>query len=705
MARLAARALVGGLFVLCACSGGDPGTAGGSSETGEPATAGTTTPTPTSGEPGTSTDTPTGTAEVTSMSEGPGTSASSGDPTSETTSEATGGSDGGLTGRAADPVVLIGGQVPGLGDVAAGEIVGFAWRDGWQQVPIQVDERVLVDFCQIYAAALLGDGAPCNTSQVIEALFYADPDTYTGADTDPLFDRDDELVFMARDAGGRVDPGDEPAGVVAGSGVEVELTDGDEVGWVYLYARDPNGGLLPGAGADLISYDLVFAPEIDYKTEYPFVGDGSCGDAVCDPPILEDSRVTTPHYERHFSARWVTDGLKMTTDGASGQDILDIAQARFAPGICGRHVLTFSTAEGAFIANIDGPVRAIRSYMGANSGPLTERTHLFYDRVEVIQTFLRVHPVPAIMELIDYASDAAGMTYYNEHNQGGLAIDGVPDPGFDDTTFTWELISGPHGSVVSTIRPKLSQNLATQAYWEDQADMPTAQCSASNVLDHPDDSAFGTSGLWIVSAIPDTDPRNGADDHVFIERTSYYEAAGLTLPEAMDLVTRAENPPQVVARNPADQLACGDGTCEDAESATCPQDCTPIDQTCGDGVCDLWEDSVSCDADCSTGVMMGPGCGDATCDVGEHELNCADDCWTAMYGPLVDCLGQSCSVQTGACSDEVPCVDTVVCVAECVGGGGMPATCTNMCKLQIVTTTEQEMFVDALLLCAQQQCV
>lgn len=700
MVRLDLRAFVSLLLVIPACPGDPGGGSDAATEAGDASTAATTTPapTPTTGGPGTG-DTPTSDAS-TGDAAGSESSASAG----PTTGDPTGGGTGGLTHRPGDPVVLIGGQLPGLGGALPGDIVGFAWRDGWQQVPVQVDERVLGDFCAVYAEALLGDGAPCKTAQTIEALFYADADTYTGPDSDPGFDRDDELVFMARDAGGRVNAGEEPAGVVAGSGVEVEVVDGDETGWVYLYVRTPDGGLEPGAGADLVTYAVVFDPEIDYKTEYPFVGDGSCGDSVCDPPILEDSTISSEHYQRRFVARWVTDSLKITTEGSSGQDILDVAQARFAPGVCGRHVLTFSTAEGAFVANIDGPVRAIRSYLGANSGPLTQRTHLFYDRVEVVQTFLRVHPVPAIMELIDYAPDAAGMIYYNEHNLAGLAIDGAPDAGFDDAAFAWELVSGPHGSVVSLLNPRLSQDLTTQGYWEDDLTTANDQCSASNVLDAPDDAAFGTSGMWITSAIPDTDPRNGTLEYVFIERTSFYEAAELALADAMELVARVQEPLQVVARA-ADLLACGDGTCEGGEADTCAKDCAPVDQTCGDSICDPWENSVNCADDCSTGMTMGPGCGDGVCDVGEHELNCAGDCWTAMFEPLAGCLGAMCSVQTGACSDEPACVDVIVCIAECVGSGGMPAACTNMCKLDTPLTPEQEAFADMLLQCAQQNCV
>ncbi len=45
----------------------------------------------------------------------------------------------------------------------------------------------------------------------------------------------------------------------------------------------------------------------------------------------------------------------------------------------------------------------------------------------------------------------------------------------------------------------------------------------------------------------------------------------------------------------------GDGMCGADEAATCPLDCNPIDASCGDKLCDLWENSVNCAADCSSG--------------------------------------------------------------------------------------------------------
>ncbi len=80
---------------------------------------------------------------------------------------------------------------------------------------------------------------------------YADPGTFTGADTNANVDADDELVFMAKDAGLEA-PSDagNPAGVVAGSGVKVKVhtTLGGTArdGWIYLFKR--SGRLSPGRG-------------------------------------------------------------------------------------------------------------------------------------------------------------------------------------------------------------------------------------------------------------------------------------------------------------------------------------------------------------------------------------------------------------------------------------------------------------------------
>ncbi len=81
---------------------------------------------------------------------------------------------------------------------------------------------------------------------------------------------------------------------------------------------------------------------------------------------------------------------------SSGVDIPDRHKELFKPGVPTRTEDTFCEgaatgfpAEGCFTANISGPVRAIRSYMGANSGFITQREHIFYEDREDINTYLK----------------------------------------------------------------------------------------------------------------------------------------------------------------------------------------------------------------------------------------------------------------------------------------------------------------------------
>jgi len=111
----------------------------------------------------------------------------------------------------------------------------------------KIDERDTVTFNQVY-----GGGYPQGD---IDVETYSDPGTYVGADSNPLFDQDDELVFMAKDAGGAAAVGASlPAGVVAGSGVQLAIHDSLDGGAGFVYLFESDGGLTPDAGADYVSY-------------------------------------------------------------------------------------------------------------------------------------------------------------------------------------------------------------------------------------------------------------------------------------------------------------------------------------------------------------------------------------------------------------------------------------------------------------------
>jgi len=424
--------------------------------------------------------------------------------------------------RNRDPVVLAGSQLPALTGLAPSSVVAFRYQGGWVQIPVQIDERDSVTFNQVY-----GSGFP---EWEIDIETYTDAGTYVGADSDPLFDEDDELVFMAKDAGTQAPGGASlPAGVVPGSSLRLRLDDplDDAVGFVYLFAT--NGSLSPGAGTDYVTYTFNLLAG-DYPDDYDLE----------DGPNPEDSLASTALYETHFSDRWIRDETRAHAGSATGVDILDRHKNLFKPGICQRSEDTFSDGEGAFFANIDGPVRAIRSYIGANSGPLTQRLHLYYEGRQDVTTFLRVHNISGMLDMYDYSPDASGMTYYNSNNTGGVSIDGVPDsvaPGLP----LWELVTGAQGSLTITglIDTDISPFTPTN-YYDDDTTPQHRQCTG-------DDFEYGQSGVWMDFGLPNTDPSLGAFNNLTATRIVYYDPPGATVQDAQARAAQALTPLVVTA--------------------------------------------------------------------------------------------------------------------------------------------------------------
>ena len=425
--------------------------------------------------------------------------------------------------RTADPVVLTGADLPTLVNGVRTTIVGFRWTGSvWAQLPIQIDERAVVNFAKIYnnpSAVFYG-----SQPGLVNQLVYTSGNTWTGNDPDTKFDGNDELAFMARDAGALSPGGPQPPGTAVGSGVQLRITDplapGTE-GYVYLYRRATGSVLSQGAGKHYVKYAFKLLAG-GYKTAYQLTSG----------PNLENTLVTGASYRHHFVDRWASDRLEVTTGGATGVDILDRHKALFAPGTCVRSEDTFDapgpfgSSEGAFVTNKLGSVRAIRSYVGANSGPNTQRTHVFYDRREDIRTDLRVHSIGSIMDFMDYSPAATGMTYRNEFNQGGLTIDGIPDTPAGGVP-SWEQVTGPQGTInqVGTLTTTWTP-ASIVPYYLDDSTPATAQCTG-------DASAFGSSGVFINSTLPVTDPALGGTDRLSSTRTMYFEAPGGTAPDAI----------------------------------------------------------------------------------------------------------------------------------------------------------------------------
>ncbi len=139
---------------------------------------------------------------------------------------------------------------------------------------------------------------------------------------------------------------------------------------------------------DAYETDCILNPDERYECDEPT------------PKNPEDSLFQSEYYERHFSENWYSDDLRIFVGDSTGEDILSIQDFQFSLSNCNRCTKSFMDGRTAFIANTAGPVRAIRSWVGANSGAVTQREHILYERRDDQVTFVRVHPIPGIMEYV-----------------------------------------------------------------------------------------------------------------------------------------------------------------------------------------------------------------------------------------------------------------------------------------------------------------
>ena len=419
--------------------------------------------------------------------------------------------------RGFDPVEIPGSRVPSLLGRNPARIVAFRWGAGWEQIPVQVDERAVVRFEQIQNAS----------GYTFRSLVYTDPNTFTGADPDPTFDANDEIAFMARHAGGPAGFGS-PQGVLPNSRVALSVIDPITSDRRYAYLFVSDGTLDPSAGRDLVDYRFQLVSG-DYRTTY----DTSSG------PNPERSRVVTRRYRIDFSDRWILDRASIFAGSSTGVDVLDRVKFQYQPGVCNRTTDTFSNGPGALIANIDGPVRAIRSVFGANSGRLTQRDWICYESRVLSRSYLRVHPIGGTWNFIDLSPAAVGMTYFDNLNRGGVTVDGRPD-NVRTGVLDWQMVTGAQGSltvayVLDTDIPIGS--IQRGSYYFDDVTPSWSQCTG-------DAFAYSASGP-ATGRLPNTDPLRGVANRLTIDQSFYFDGPGLTVADAESRAARARYPLEV----------------------------------------------------------------------------------------------------------------------------------------------------------------
>jgi hypothetical protein len=225
--------------------------------------------------------------------------------------------------------------------------------------------------------------------------------------------------------------------------------------------------------------------------------------------------------------------------------------------------------------------------MGANSGPLTQRDHIFYEGRHDITTFLRVHAIPGVMDLYDYSPEATGMSYHNDLNLSGVNVDGAPDA-VSLGAIEWDMVTGAQGSLIvaHSVETDISA-FAHTSYYSDDATPSVTQCTG-------DAFEYATSGLWIGQGIPNTDPNVGTYSILRATRVVYYETPGRTVADAglrFDQATTSfalATTPLPEAPDCADALDNDGDTLVDLDDPDCTDENDPLEAPDADE--DLVED-------------------------------------------------------------------------------------------------------------------
>ncbi|MEM9885940.1 MAG: T9SS type A sorting domain-containing protein [Bacteroidota bacterium] len=414
--------------------------------------------------------------------------------------------------RDCDLVIMEGIDLPCMLHEQPDDIVAFKFiiDEGWIQVPIQIDEQVLLDISAPYnnAPCIGGKGTDSEISWNIR--FYADTTTFIGADTLPTFDEDDELVFMAKDLGEQSAIVQNPTGTLDRLPCELSVYDSlDDVQLGYLYLFIQDGTLSQAAGQSYVSYDFVFFP----------TGNNVAGSTVKEDYIpcynnleynRESSTVQTAVYEAGFSTRWKETMLKIKAGNSTGVDILDLHQGTLNIEKCVRTTTTYSNNRGIIVNAINRPIRSIRSIMGSNSGPFNQVTYYFSECQVNYETDFRVHNnnegVSDVYDIFDFNENMMGATYVNEYNLTPIPIDGIQDQVDTEKLPEWSFYKGDAGAIAiaaslksnmllgesrETIENRTAE-LTSKSYYDDNT--PTAMYICTG-----DQKAYGSSGFVFIS--------------------------------------------------------------------------------------------------------------------------------------------------------------------------------------------------------------
>lgn len=349
--------------------------------------------------------------------------------------------------RNLEPVIVPGESLPDFAGAAISELFLYASHEGisqWQQIPFQFDER--------------------DTSG-----------NYFTSDQVGGLDANDELVFMAKDAGDRVDARN---WVDADNSFhvryEIEVADplaSDGKGWVYLYR----------------SSNLTLDPNLtDYVDYFASTTDNAAQDTV-----------RSLFYNIGHSTNGFPKDLSITSEGGgNGQDLLDILKFRASATLSGLNAtitennIEMRPAESDKISIKDGLVRVVRSVDAtvvvrvgslelAKFNFVTPPFFYYLNAVEFNIDIPDVSDAGATVNTgrmsFDLNANASGIKFVSANNpEPGFTVDGVaetPEKEIDSVLpdNNWMYFNGSQGTIVHLFPLAKTVGGARQLYYKDSA--------------------------------------------------------------------------------------------------------------------------------------------------------------------------------------------------------------------------------------------
>ncbi len=443
-------------------------------------------------------------------------------------------------------------------NVPTDSIAVFAYRDGaFAEIPAQVDER----FWRFLANDGGENGPYSGYDPELTYVFdeegfrrtagecyaeFPEGEPITTPDPVPNFDDDDEVVFMARDAGSQAPDGSTPTEAAAAYEIEVQDPVTEGTSYVYVvaapgrehtfgdgyvtYERDKWGDRYIGARG---GQGIPEGPRCEGPDGPSFEGDTNRPvPANPGPRRPRDwATFTSDTYTFHWGGRWMPDEIHIKTSDGYGPDLIDQWKGRAFQQTKEQAVSVGFIGDKAWeetsvtLGERVGPIRALRETWGAKSGTNVTRLYTLYDRVFFDTFNLRVHPIPpdGIYSMWDHNRGSV-TTYYSPVVPDGVPIDGQNDEvfgnldlgtgtpaeshyDFADPTVQpfspvemWEQVAGANGSIVYYTTVDRPGPGVLTSYYRDDAEFDDG--SGSDPVDKQ--GSFGTHGIHFY-ATGDTD--------------------------------------------------------------------------------------------------------------------------------------------------------------------------------------------------------